>query len=523
MNKYTRYSISIGCICAALSLGGCIKNDIPYPHIPAQILSIEAAGLAQTPTINNDTRTVSLVFADTVDLQKVTITGVQMTEKAQVSPSIIGVHDLTSPQEFVLSIYQDYTWTISASQNIEREFTVKNQVGNALIEAVNKRARVFVSEYTDLEQIEITNLVLGPQGLTTYSPTPEELHDFSDGPRTVTVKYHSITEEWTLYVVHTTSNVSLTSVDAWTCVAWLYGSGLEQNDNRFEIKEAGTDTWTEVPEEYMISQGSSFAARVPHLKPNTEYVARAFIIGEKSNEITFTTGPEVELPNGNFNEWWLNGKIWQPWAEGGTPWWDTGNHGSATLNVNVTTQDTDIKNSGTSSIKMASQFVSLFGTIGKFAAGNVFAGSYVGTDGTNGILDFGRPISSRPSQLKGYYKYIAGEVDYSETDELPVGATDKGNIYIAIGDWTAPVRITTKDKNIFNKDDEHIIGFGEIVPDANTPGDGLIPFTIDIDYRSYDRIPTYIVIVASASYYGDFFTGSSSSTLWLDDLELVYE
>ena len=106
---------------------------------------------------------------------------------------------------------------------------------------------------------------------------------------------------------------------------------------------------------------------------------------------------------------------------------------------------------------------------------------------------------------------------------MPLGATDKGNIYIAIGDWTSPVRITTKDKNIFNKNDEHIIGFGEIIPDANTPGDGLIPFTINIDYRSYDRIPTYIVIVASASYYGDFFTGSSSSILWLDDLELVYE
>ena len=521
MNKYTRYSISIGCICAALSLGGCIKNDIPYPHIPAQILSIEAAGLAQTPTINNDTRTVSLVFADTVDLQKVTITGVQMTEKAQVSPSIIGVHDLTSPQEFVLSIYQDYTWTISASQNIEREFTVKNQVGNALIEAVNKRARVFVSEYTDLEQIEITNLVLGPQGLTTYSPTPEELHDFSDGPRTVTVKYHSITEEWTLYVVHTTSNVSLTSVDAWTCVAWLYGSGLEQNDNRFEIKEAGTDTWTEVPEEYMISQGSSFAARVPHLKPNTEYVARAFIIGEKSNEITFTTGPEVELPNGNFNEWWLNGKIWQPWAEGGTPWWDTGNQGAATLGEcnSVPTEDAV---EGLAA-KLQTRFVGIAG-IGKLAAGNIFVGEFGGVEGTNGIIYLGQPFTYRPTKLKGYYKYSGGTIDYTNSLHSDImGDPDSLLIYIALGDWDSRVEVRTNPNNRkpFDPNDPHIIAYNQFVSERSVTE--YQPFELEFEYRATNRIPTYIIVTATGSKYGDEFTGSTKSVLYVDEFSLEYD
>ena len=83
MNKYTtQYFISIGVICIDSTLTGCIENDIPYPHIPAQILSIEAEGMVQAPTINNDSRTVSLLLADTVDLQKVTITHVEMTENA---------------------------------------------------------------------------------------------------------------------------------------------------------------------------------------------------------------------------------------------------------------------------------------------------------------------------------------------------------------------------------------------------------------------------------------------------------
>lgn len=522
MNKYTtQYFISIGVICIASTLNGCIENDIPYPYIPAQILSIEAEGMVQAPTINNDSRTVSLLLADTVDLQKVTITHVEMTENAKASPSITGVHDFTSPQEFVLSIYQDYTWTISASQNIEREFIVKNQVGNAVIEAVNKRARVFVSEHTDLTNVEIISLVLGPQGLTTYSPAPEELRDFSNGPRKITVKYHNITEEWTLYVVHTSSNVSLSSVDAWTCVAWLYGSGLEQNENRFEIKEAASDTWSVVPDEYMISKGSSFAARVPHLKPNTEYVARAFITGETSNEITFTTGPEVELPNGSFDEWWLDGKIWQPWAEGGIRWWDTGNQGAATLGE-CNSVPTDDAVEGLAA-KLQTRFVGIAG-IGKLAAGNIFVGEFGGVEGTNGIIYLGQPFTYRPTKLKGYYKYTGGTIDYTNSLHSDIkGNPDSLLIYIALGDWDDRVEVRTNPNNRkpFDPNDPHIIAYNQFVSEQSSTE--YQPFELEFEYRSTSRIPTYIIVTATSSRYGDEFTGSTTSVLYVDEFSLEYD
>ena len=205
--------------------------------------------------------------------------------------------------------------------------------------------------------------------------------------------------------------------------------------------------------------------------------------------------------------------------------WDSGNHGSASMSTNITTPDETYTHSGQYSAKLQSQFVGLGGIIGKFAAGNLFIGQYVGTDGTNGILDFGRTFTSRPAKLKGYIKYTPGTVNYSETDALPNGATDIGSIYIALGDWDAPVRITTKDKNLFNKDDEKIIAYGEwdITSTVQGTDGGLMEFEIPLDYRSLDRIPTYIVVVASASKYGDYFTGSGSSTMWIDDLELVYE
>lgn len=311
--------------------------------------------------------------------------------------------------------------------------------------------------------------------------------------------------------------------DVWAHRATLRGKRLRETGDpiSFQYRVQGSATWQSA--EAVLSSDDGFYALVSGLESGTTYEYRA-VSGSMASTVSvkFTTESEFVIPNAGFENWHKSEKVWLVCGENEDVWWDTGNHGSATMNINVTTQDTSLKHSGTSSIKMQSQFVGFAG-IGKFAAGNVFAGVFSGTEGMNGILDFGRPMTSRPSQLKGYYKYVTGTVDYSETSELPTGNLDMGNIYIAIGDWDAPVHITTKDKTIFNKNDEHIIGFGEIIQRADTEGDDLIPFSIDIEYRATDRIPTYIVIVASASYYGDFFTGSTSSTLWLDDLELVYE
>ena len=48
------------------------------------------------------------------------------------------------------------------------------------------------------------------------------------------------------------------------------------------------------------------------------------------------------------------------------------------------------------------------------------------------------------------------------------------------------------------------------------------PFTIDILYRDLKRKPKYVLIVCSSSKYGDYFTGSTSSVLLLDEFDLTY-
>lgn len=354
------------------------------------------------------------------------------------------------------------------------------------------------------------------------------VRNLSEGNHEIVIRVTDVhAKEWSETLIIAISNAVVVTEqpirhEIWAKRATLRGTLMKETTDEivFQYRAKGSDTWETVS---ATVDGTALTAQLSGLASGTTYEYRASAGTMPSSIIAeFTTESEFVIPNAGFENWHKDGKVWLVYGSNETMWWDTGNHGSATLNVNITTQDTELKHSGNSSIRMQSQFVSLLG-IGKFAAGNVFSGVYSGTDGTNGILDFGRPISSRPSKFKGYYKYVTGVVDHSDTDELPKGATDLGNIYIAIGDWDAPIHITTKDHNVFDKSDPNIIGFGEIIPDKNTEGDGLVPFTIDIEYRSTERIPTYIVIVASASYYGDFFTGSSSSTMWLDDLELVYE
>ena len=83
----------------------------------------------------------------------------------------------------------------------------------------------------------------------------------------------------------------------------------------------------------------------------------------------------------------------------------------------------------------------------------------------------------------------------------------------------------TLDLSEANKD---VIAYGSIT-DEESKGSfdesGNVvwkPFTIDLQYRDLTRKPKYIIIVASASKYGDFFTGSKSSVMLIDDFELVY-
>ena len=93
--------------------------------------------------------------------------------------------------------------------------------------------------------------------------------------------------------------------------------------------------------------------------------------------------------------------------------------------------------------------------------------------------------------------------------------------YGSYGPWPQIVATKNIDGYSFKSTNANVIAYGEKIFTEATAGDGLIEFEIPIEYFKTDVKAANIVIVASASRYGDYYAGGPS-TMWLDDLELVY-
>lgn len=525
MKTVKRHILSLVLVAMTALLSGCLKNDIPYPTIKAAFLSMAAEGEVSGAAIDESNLNVTLYLGETVDLTNVNILSYEVTEGASLSQDISNGIDLTKPLDIILSLYQNYYWTITASQIIERYFTVEGQVGESVIDVPAKRAIVYVSKSVPLTDVKVTSLKLGSAGITTMSPDyAGETVDFSKGPVSVTVKYHGNSEAWKLYVQTTDVDVDVTAVDAWTNVIWAYGSAEVGKDNGFEYRESGADSWTKVPSSWLTINGGTFTACIRHLTANTTYEVRAYSDDITSAGMTVTTGGYYEIPNASFDNWWKDGKVWCPWTEGGTPYWGTGNKGATTLGDSNTFPSSDTWNGEPGfSAELDTKFVGI-AAVGKLAAGNMFSGDYVKTDGTNGILDFGRVCNERPTRLKGYWKYICVPISHSSTEYAHLkGQPDTANVYIALTDWTAPFEIRTNPKNrqLFDKNADYVIAYGGIQSGESIPN--WTEFTVELEYRDTSRVPSYILIVSSASKYGDFFTGGNGSTLFIDNFWLEWD
>lgn len=343
------------------------------------------------------------------------------------------------------------------------------------------------------------------------------------------------------------SNATVATTEAipyeiWTSKATLHGkvTGTLASTPKFQYRVKGSgSSWTVVDADLTES---TFSKEITGLNPGTTYEYQA-MDGTQASTVTceFTTETTFQPDNASF-EYTQTYKVSTLlgnkdclffYQAGKEMWWDTGNTGSATAGKNLTTQDSNIKNSGNYSAKLASANI-----MGTFAAGNLFTGKFLGTeDMTKGILGWGRPCTSRPKALKVWVRYTPGTVDKGDS-HISNGETDKGIIYVAVGDWKSsdsaygsewPIVVRTKGPVLFNPHDKGTIGYGEHIFTENYGTEtetSLKEITIPLDYEGYggyNRKPETILIVASASQYGDYYEGSSSSVMWLDDMELIYE
>lgn len=558
MKKILIYTI------AMLGLVSCISNDIPYPVLIPNITSLEVAGSEQVD-IDFAKRTVTVHFSETTDLRNVNIRSVEFDQEMTTSSlEIVGTHDLSkNPLVFTLTTYNEYEWRIVAVRDIERYFTVNGQVGSTVIDAENCRVILSVGKLADLTKLQVTSAKLGPEGdVTVYDPTLASIvgtaQDFSD-VYNVTVSAFGATEVWSIYVEVVESSVSLGKVDPWTTEAYVNSVGVAGMENGFQYRRKGDDTWMDVPNDAITSDGGSFVGHITGLRPETEYEVLAYCGNDRTDAKEFTTGAAVQLPNSSFEyvskvaggDYY---KFYDPSCgvdEGKTMFWGSGNgegsegvSGSAGLGVIITTVDTKDKVDGKQSVCAQTSE-----TLGMLAAGNLFTGQFAGLVGTEGgKVNFGRPWTSRPRALKLYCKYSTGKMNI--INGMPSGVSlssadyDRAQIKVAVGNWDyrtyggtpdSPVLVNTTDSKTFVDFavDNSTIAYGELTVynDGYTINRGTkvsgsteawVEYTIPLDYSKVDELPTHIIISCAASQYGDYFTGYSKSKLWLDAFELIY-
>ncbi|MCC8154694.1 MAG: PCMD domain-containing protein [Tannerellaceae bacterium] len=541
----------------SLLWSGCIENDVDYPYVGGIIDEFEVEGMVRSATINRTTRTVEAEVSDKVDLYNLTITRLKVENNASIFPDATKCIDATAfpekgfasldsipetantkvnfstPVNFLIQTYQDYDWTVTVTQELEQYFLLDGDV-QTKEECFDNDARivyVFVEEGTDLSNLVVDNVqFVSP--VETLSPEPWDVTDFRQKVE-FQVTVFGRTEVWSVYVVHEDEVEMEASAFPRTTQAVISGTCRINTGTEFliEYKRINAKEWIAADGQVEVV-GNNFTTLISGLSPRVTYNYRITVDGKvyEEEEFEFTTAHKEDLPNGSFDEWHLEGnRIQNPWARTGTQFWDTGNRGATIAggNSNTVPDNQNIVTVSGYSAKLES--LAVFGI--KLAAGSIFTGRYVETDGTNGILSFGRSFKSFPTKLKFSYKYTSATInrsdDSSNSPSKPamdalLCRPDSCHVYWALADWEEPWEIRTKYsvRQLFEPDDEGIIAYGEFISgETTTDFQSVIK---DFEYRA-NRVPRYLVIVATSSKYGDYFTGGTGSTLWLDEMELLYD
>ena len=510
-------------------LAGCLENDVPLPVIYGNVQKIEFEG-QQKVVINTKTRTIELTLNDSVNIRKIRLKDLELSADAArpqevfVTPKatieVDSVFDLSEKLVFWVNTYQSYEWTVVTEQPIERYFTVENQVGEAMINAGQKRVMVVVEDGQDLENILVSDVKLGVVS-SIYIPDPETLTDFSKMQIIKVVSYGD-TVEWKVRINHPVEETSAVTVNAWAKFADFQGkiSSGQSGTPAFEYKRSNSNKWTRIEANV---EGNTFSAKATGLRPQTDYLIRPVFGEEPGKEETFKTEAAEQVPYSNFDSWYMVGDA--PCVGNGGPdsLWDSGNKGGASVKVIPTTEEKTNVIKG-SAVKLASKYVNAV-VVKKFASGSLYTGQFGGMNGmTNVYLNFGIPYSCRPTTLSGYYQYQPKSVDIVNNGyDYLKGKPDSCHIYIALTDWSTPFKMDSEklDYVDLSRKNTSIIAFGELKTDRWM--DNYEKFTIQLEYRDMTRKPTYILIVASSSKYGDYFTGGDGSTLWIDEFELGFD
>lgn len=559
-----------------LAVWGCaVSNDIPFPVVEARIGDFVVEGQCDATgqntgaaTIDRTARTVDVYVCDTVQLHSIRVDKIDIaaesknqdyawTDEVALTPDSAACLsyarfprkafstppagadtrlDCSNDVHFTLSTFQDYDWTLRVTQVVNRVVEMDNQVGEAVIDPNTHNVVVYVAKEQSLKAIHVSKFTLGgDHGTVSPDPTAVDTYDFYDVRRFNVTTGWGEEQTWTVMVCHTDQVIGTTaSAFARTTAAIVSGNRPNGTEVKVEYRRSADSDWTTVPQEDITLTATTYSADIRKLQPATTYVCRTTAGQSVSQEVTFTTTETAQLDNGSFDNWSVdekNAKLLYPWAEGASPFWGTGNQGATTVGDSNSTPGTDTSTGSGYSANLASKWIVI-----KFAAGNIFTGDYLRTDGTNGILGFGRPFTAFPSHLSFDYKFHSEPVSRCNEESLRgmMGQPDSCQIYIALwhveddeyeeyngNKYPIVIRTRPSERRLFSANDKRVIAYAQL-----TQGDDVTEWTrhtLELQYRRRDLRPTHIQVVASSSKYGDYFTGGPGTLLVLDNMQLLYE
>ena len=524
----------ISLLSLSLALSSCIRNDLDYPWLFGGFTSFEVED-QKNVEIDASNRTVTIYLTEAGDKAAVKVKRYDLTGGARLDSEISKVLDLREPLAVTIKTWQDYPWTIRAVQDIKRYVVCDNQVGDASFQEDNLVVLVQVLDQQPLSSVVIRDMKLGPEGSVITSTTGYE-YDFSSGKevtrnvslpmtldcvldRTFTVSFRGKETVWTFKAVQVAVQTDISSVVPWCRCADIEAIYDGNGTPVIQYRKVTESEWTDC-EDATIS-GLGVTATLAPLDEGTAYAVRIINGAEAGPEHRFTTEMPLQLYNMDFDVWHSEGKIWFPFPEGATESeliWDTANKATGNFLGSISLPEESFTASpGGKAVKLESTYA-----VVKFAAGNIFTGSFVGLKGLGAELSWGIPFASKPASLHGFYCYRPALVDYVDAErESMKGKPDIGQIQVILADWDEPFHvISTTGQYLDTEKDPGIIAYGNLEVGESEEG-AYVEFDLPLEYRSY-RTPRYIVVVAASSRYGDYFTGGKGSTLWIDNFSFEY-
>lgn len=174
-------------------------------------------------------------------------------------------------------------------------------------------------------------------------------------------------------------------------------------------------------------------------------------------------------------------------------------------------------------------------SVPKVTSGSLFLGDFeVDPKKTLRSTRFGVPYSAKPIVVRGYYKYIPGEVYYrcddpEKSNEAVKDASLKDECAISAVLYEVSSYETTEDHdkderldgtNIYTSD--KIVAMDVLESGAT---DGYVSFELNLEYKQeFDATKLYrFAIICSSSKNGTTFSGAPGSTLYVDDIEVIAE